>query len=331
MRRLTIPLSIILALLGAIGALRATVNVPPNPLASRAVTAAVAAPTPIQGNSLVLAGDLVPALGPPGNGGAGAVRNLSESLNPAAIIHLGDLQYECGTIANFNRYYGGLYNDLKSKIIPVVGNHEYCNGSDPNASGFKSYFGIPSHSAMYNSYNLVLPSGKTVHILNINSNCQQWNKTYPGCGMTQAMRTWIRNDLAADTSKCRIAVWHEPAFGSQIPYHGDGKKAMRGVWETLQSRGVDYVITGHAHNYQRYRALRHDGVASSSGIASAIVGTGGKSNDQVTSFSFSGSRSALYDDFDGVLRMIFRDDGTGWIQSFKTTTGQTLDTVPFSC
>jgi predicted phosphodiesterase len=288
----------------------------------------------VNGNTVALVGDLVPDRDIQSLANAQAVANLTVAHNPQKIIHLGDLQYECGTLDNFNQNYDTVYGTLKSKIAPVIGNHEYCNGNDPDATGYKSYFGSQAYpsGASYYSFNLYVSSTKHVHFLVINSNCLTWNKTAPGCAENQAMQTWIRDDLAADTATCEIAVWHEPAFGSEVPYYGDGKDEMRSVWKTLDERGVDMVVTGHAHNYQRYQRMNYQGTETSSGMPSTIVGTGGKSLDDVTTFSWHGALAALDDTHYGFLKMVFNSTATGWTQAFKTTTGSgSLDPISYGC
>jgi hypothetical protein len=287
----------------------------------------------VSGNTVVLVGDLVPNGSAHNLVDARAVANLTLTNDPQKIIHLGDLQYECGTPALFSQYYDDVYGAVKPKIAPVIGNHEYCNGTDPNATGYRTYFGAQAYpnGASYYSFNLNVSATRHVHFLVINSNCLQWNTTAPGCADNQAMQTWIRNDLATDDAVCEIAVWHEPAFGSEVPYHGDGKDAMRAVWKTLDERGVDMVVSGHAHNYQRYRRMNYQGVQTSSGMPSAIVGTGGRSLEAVTTISWRGAKAALDDTHFGLLKMIFNASATGWTQAFKTTTGGSLDPISYGC
>jgi predicted phosphodiesterase len=288
----------------------------------------------VSGNTVALVGDLVPDVDTQSLADAQAVADLTIAHNPQKIIHLGDLQYECATLANFRQNYEAVYGPVKSRVAPVIGNHEYCNGSDPNATGYKGYFGDQAYpnGASYYSFNVNVSATKHVHFLVINSNCLQWNTTAPGCAENQAMQEWIRNDLAADNAVCEIAVWHEPAFGSEVPYHGDGKDAMRSVWRTLDERGVDMVVTGHAHNYQRYQRMNYRGIEAGSGMPSTIVGTGGRSLHDVTDFSWHGALAALDDTHFGFLKMVFNSTATGWTQAFKTTTGSgSLDPISYGC
>jgi Calcineurin-like phosphoesterase len=288
----------------------------------------------VAGNTVALVGDLVPDQDSQSLANARAVANLTLDHHAQKIVHLGDLQYECGTPANFTQNYDAVYGAVKSRIAPVIGNHEYCNSTDQEATGYRSYFGAQAYpqGASYYSFDLHVSATRHVHFLVLNSNCLQWNKTAPGCGEDQAMQQWIRADLAADDAACEIAVWHEPAFGSEVPFHGDGKDAMRSVWKTLDERGVDMVVTGHAHNYQRYRRLNYLGAQTGSGMPSVIVGTGGKSLIPVGTVSWPGALAALDDTHFGFLKMVFNATATGWTQAFKTTTGTgSLDPVSYGC
>jgi hypothetical protein len=287
----------------------------------------------VDGNTVALVGDLVPDRDSQSLADAQDVADLIQSHRPKKIIHLGDLQYECGTLANFIQNYDAVYRSMKPMIAPVIGNHEYCNGSDPNASGYRGYFGDQAypHGASYYSFNLNLSATRHVHFLVLNSNCLQWNTISPGCGEGQAMQEWIRGDLAADSAVCEIAVWHEPAFGSEVPLHGDGKDAMRSVWKTLDERGVDMVVTGHAHNYQRYQRMNYQGTPTGSGMPSTIVGTGGKSLIPVSQISWPAALARVEDTYHGFLKMVFNATATGWTQAFKTTNGGSLDAISYGC
>jgi acid phosphatase type 7 len=288
----------------------------------------------VNGNTVALVGDLVPDRDTQSLANAQAVANLINAHQPQKIVQLGDLQYECGTLTRFNQNYDAVYRSVKPKIAPVIGNHEYCNGTDPNATGYHAYFGDQAYpnGASYYSFNLNVSASRHVHFLILNSNCLQWNTTAPGCAENQAMQSWIRADLAADTATCEIAVWHEPAFGSEVPFHGDGKAAMRSVWKTLDERGVDMIVTGHAHNYQRYQRMNYQGTPTGSGMPSVIVGTGGKSLARVSAISWPATLALLDDTHFGFLKMVFNATATGWTQALKTTTGSgSLDPISYGC
>ena len=85
------------------------------------------------------------------------------------------------------------------------------------------------------------------------------------------MLNWLRADLDADRARCELAIFHEPAFATPAPW--GGKKAMRTPWWTMELRGVDLVVTGHNHAYERFAQQDHLGRRSTRGIRSVVAGT----------------------------------------------------------
>ena len=107
---------------------------------------------------------------------------------------------------------------------------------------------------------------------------------------------------------------------------------MRGVWKTLDERGVDMVVAGHAHNYQRYQRMNFQGAPTSTGMPSTIVGTGGKQLIPLTTISWPATFAKSYDTYYGFLKMVFNTNANGWTQAFKTTTGTgSYDSIAYGC
>jgi hypothetical protein len=50
---------------------------------------------------------------------------------------------------------------------------------------------------------------------------------------------------------------------------------LSAIWALLFAKGVDIVLTGHDHNYQRWEPLNADGNPDPSGIVQFVVGSGG--------------------------------------------------------
>src|SRR5262245_57570390 len=50
---------------------------------------------------------------------------------------------------------------------------------------------------------------------------------------------------------------------------------MQAVWALLQESGVDVIVGGHNHNYERFAPQDSNGRADPRGIRSFVVGTGG--------------------------------------------------------
>ena len=70
----------------------------------------------------------------------------------------------------------------------------------------------------------------------------------------QALQRWIEQDLKSSNALWKFVVWHHPSFniGDQ---HYD-QQHMRVLSPLLERCGVDFVLHGHEHNYQRTRPFR---------------------------------------------------------------------------
>lgn len=92
-----------------------------------------------------------------------------------------------------------------------------------------------------------------------------------GAGSVQEV--WFRNDLATHHNTCTIALWHEPYFSSSGETSG-----RQALFQDAYNGGVDLVLNGHEHNYERFAPQNPSGVADSSrGVREFVVGTGGRS------------------------------------------------------
>jgi hypothetical protein len=81
------------------------------------------------------------------------------------------------------------------------------------------------------------------------------------------MATWLRADLASSTRQWTIAFWHHPAY-SKGSHDSDTESNLVEMRQTflpiLEEAGVDLVLAGHSHSYERsYLIDGHYGVSSS--------------------------------------------------------------------
>jgi len=72
---------------------------------------------------------------------------------------------------------------------------------------------------------------------------------------------------------CTIAFLHHPVFS--IGLHG-GDDRLNDIWAMLAQQGVEVVLSGNDHDYQRWHALDDDGRLDPSGTTPFVVGTGGQ-------------------------------------------------------
>lgn len=226
-----------------------------------------------------------------------ATAALVESLHPDAVLAIGDLQYPDGTLRQYRESYARSWGRFKAITYPVPGNHEYYGG----ASGYYAYWGARAGPPGKGYYSFDLGAW---HILAINSNCD----SVGGCGTDSPEVRWIRSDLAAHPTRCALAFFHHPRFSSGP--HGNDVR-MVPIWRALQAGGVDVVLDGHDHDYERFARQDPSGVLDRRhGIREFVVGTGG-APQFVVLWRRAHTRSLEVGTF-GVLELTLRPGAYDW-------------------
>ncbi len=217
--------------------------------------------TPVADPIIAAAGDI--ACGPTTTRTATTCRDTSPLLqNAAAILTLGDNQYEQGELSNFNSFYGSTWGRLLNLTHPSVGNHEYLTAG---AAGYYSYFGVRAGDPTKGYYSFDIGAW---HLIALNSQCSEVG----GCGAGSPQETWLKADLAAHPA-CTLAYWHIPRFSSG--QHGNNS-AYSAFWNDLYAANADIVLNGHDHDYERF--AKQSPAALPGGIREFVVGTGGKNH-----------------------------------------------------
>ena len=179
----------------------------------------------------------------------------------ALVLTLGDAAYENGTPAEYAYCFHPTWGTFKDRIRPAPGNHDYYT---EGASGYFDYFGALAGSDRRGYYSF---DHGGWHFISLNG----VTGLLPG----SAQHAWLLDDLARSRdSLCTIAILHYPAFNSGAN-HGSILE-MRPAFEALQSAGVEIVLSGHEHVYERFAPQRADGTADPArGLRQFTVGTGG--------------------------------------------------------
>ena len=201
-----------------------------------------------------------------------AVRDGYLSWSGGARTHvwlmLGDNAYNTGTDAE---YQSGLFTPyaalLKNQCLwPTRGNHDLVRSGADN--DYYDLFTLPSQGQ---SGGVV--SGTEAYYAvdygNLHLVCLDSEGT--SLALAGAMRSWLRADLAANNTRpWVIAFWHHPPYtrgshDSDNPSDSNGK--MRDMRQNflplLDSLGVDLVLSGHSHSYERSMLVRgHYGLSS---------------------------------------------------------------------
>jgi len=266
-----------------------------------AVTASSRPPQPgsVIGPTLVAAGDVACA---PGEARTrDACHQLDTAaligrLDPDAVAALGDLQYEAGSLADFQGSFDKTWGTFIDRMHPAIGNHEY---GTPGAAGYFAYFGARAGRPGEGWYSYELGSW---HVVSLNANCD-----IVGCGPGSPQQRWLRADLATHPRRCTLAYWHQPRFSSGL--HGSDD-ALIPLWRTLQAGGADVALSGHDHDYERFAPQTADGrLDRVHGVVQFVVGTGGKSHYPVL---LAGRNSRAHASAFGVLRLTLGRGAYAW-------------------
>ena len=226
-----------------------------------------------------------------------ATSQVLKGLRPAAVLTLGDEQYEKGSYEQFMSSYDRTWGAFKSVTHPAPGNHEY---GTKLAAGYFTYFGAAAGDPSKGYYSFDLAGW---HLIAINGNC--W--AVGGCQTGSPQELWLASDLAAHPAACTIAYWHQPRFSSGI-HHSDAHYAD--IWQDLYGAHADIVLNGHDHDYERFAPQTPAGAADPRGIREFVVGTGGKSHYGFT-FVEPNSEVRNASTF-GVLALTLQPHGYDW-------------------
>jgi len=213
---------------------------------------------------------------------------------PGSIFTLGDNAYPSATAQTLNDCFEPTWGRHGARTHPTSGNHDW--SPTKGAAAYFDYFGAAAGPAGVGYYSFDLGAW---HILSLNSNITA--KT------GSAEYEWARRDLETHPSDCSLAYWHHPVFSSGE--HGDDPH-MHDVWRMLEDNGVDVVLAGHDHSYERFAPQDADGHIDPNGIREFVVGTGG-----VPTRSFKGlaANSEMREDKTlGVLELTLHESSYDW-------------------
>lgn len=176
------------------------------------------------------------------------------------VFTLGDNVYPKGSAEEFERCYGPTWGRHRRRTRPAVGNHDYA--TDRGIPYF-DYFGRlagPYRQGFY-SYRL----GEWL-IIALDSNVD--------ARVVSVQGQWLHKQLEANPTRCVLAYWHHPVFSSMTTT--DTNQYVPQLWQVLYEFGVDVIVNGHIHYYERFAPMNPAGELDPvRGIRQFTVGTGG--------------------------------------------------------
>jgi hypothetical protein len=198
-----------------------------------------------------------------GTGRAEAVRD-AYLASPFAThadlwLMLGDNAYNVGSDQEFQRAMFETYPTLLRNTVlwPTFGNHEYY--TDQGAPYFQIFSlprdgeagGVASGTEHYYSFDYA-----NVHFICLDS--MDSNRVRPVNGTMPAapMLSWLEQDLVGTDKTWIIAFWHHPPYSkgshdSDMEWEIELKEMRENVLPILEAGGVDLVLSGHSHCYER--------------------------------------------------------------------------------
>jgi hypothetical protein len=213
------------------------------------------------------------------NANAQAVRNAytnyTGTRHTDLWLMLGDNAYTDGTDAQFQAAVFDMYPEMlrKSVLWSARGNHEYFSSVYYGVHTFPTQGeagGVPSSSEAYYSFDY-----GNIHFICLDSFGS--NRSATG-----AMATWLQQDLAANTRPWVIAFWHHPPY-SKGAHNSDTETQLIDMRQNflplLEGSGVDLVLSGHSHSYERTFLLDgHYGASGTFAASHKVNGGSGREN-----------------------------------------------------
>jgi hypothetical protein len=169
--------------------------------------------------------------------------------NPSLVLHLGDLAYPRGSFQDYEDYYFGPCRDLMRRVpfFPCPGNHDYMTR---DAFPYLALHDLPqvvsvpeSDRGRYYSFDW-----GGVHFVSVDSNIPLV-RAAEGQG---PMLDWLENDLRTTRQYWKIVYFHHPPFAGG-PNENDelATLARNRLVPIIERHGVQLVLNGHEHSYQR--------------------------------------------------------------------------------
>ena len=196
------------------------------------------------------------------------IANLIANESFDLALHAGDIAYQDGTYQQFHDTFFDVYKGwLRSRpVYPCIGNHD---DRTLAALPYRELFVLPENGA-----NATFPDHKEryysfdygpIHFVALDSEL-----AFLDPARRQVQVNWLSNDLANITQPWRIVFFHRPPYSSG--FHGSDLELQQAFGPIFEQRGVQLVINGHDHNYERLVPWR---VSGPQAVTYVVTGGGG--------------------------------------------------------
>ena len=183
-----------------------------------------------------------------------AYLNFAGATHTNLWLMLGDNAYNNGTDAEYQAAVFNMYPTMlrKSVLWPTIGNHDTAQSINPPPDlPYYQMFTLPTNAEAggiasgtedYYSFDY-----GNVHFICLDSMTSDRSPS-------GAMMTWLQSDLASTLQPWIVAFWHHPPY-SKGSHDSDAEAQLiemrQNALPILEAGGVDLVLTGHSHSYER--------------------------------------------------------------------------------
>ena len=195
-----------------------------------------------------------------------AYTNYAAANGPANLwLMLGDNAYNSGTDSEYQSGVFDLYPEILRNTVlwSTIGNHDTAQQTSITTFPYLDLFtlpqsgeagGVASGTERYYSFDYA-----NIHFICLDSMTS-------GRTTNTAMFTWLRSDLEATSQEWTIAFWHHPPY-TKGSHNSDVESDLVAIRQNflplLESFGVDLILAGHSHCYERsFPISRHYGLSS---------------------------------------------------------------------
>lgn len=269
------------------------------------------------------------AWGDSGTGTTGQLQvaqRMANELNGAALsLILGDIIYPDGEPKDYDPKFFAPYRALTSRMViwPVIGNHDvhFDPAGGPWLDAFHTPANNPTGTELYYSFDY-----GNVHFVVLDTHVSSFS---PG----SAQLAWAAADLAGSMATWKVVAFHVPPYSGGT--HADSASVKSNILPVLEAAGVDLVLAGHSHVYERTYLLKRNAIVQNdranytkpsptTGTLYVVSGTAGQSgaltvpNHPLMAFQLGNVLGVSVIDFNGdtATGYFLKQDGTA-VDAFR--------------
>ena len=219
---------------------------------------------------------------------------------PGRILALGDLAYPEGRDEDFANCFDPAWGMHKARIHPISGNHEW---HEDGAQPYFDYFGAAAGTPGEGWYSFDVGNW---HLVGVPGDCNEFAQ--------RLLSELAAGPVAPGRPRGELEAVHA-GLHALPPLQLDLRRGIDDTqldfWQIYYQHGVDVVLNGHAHNYERYaRQNPAGGAEPTRGIREFVVGTGGRGLSDA-SVNLPNREVQQSEDF-GVLRLALGETSYAW-------------------